>query len=67
MLPSENRSHGAEVFACVGTCWGGYMVARLSGKFLDAITSLDWGYESEYVSQSVNFHFQSVSIRCYRI
>ena len=25
------RSHGATVFGCVGTCWGGYMVARLSG------------------------------------
>eukprot|EP00090_Calanus_glacialis_P010734 TRINITY_DN19192_c0_g1_i1.p1 TRINITY_DN19192_c0_g1~~TRINITY_DN19192_c0_g1_i1.p1 ORF type:complete len:253 (-),score=69.10 TRINITY_DN19192_c0_g1_i1:79-837(-) len=29
------RSHGAEVFGCVGTCWGGYMVMRLSayGEF----------------------------------
>ena len=28
------RSHGAEVFGCVGTCWGGYMVTRLSGEIL---------------------------------
>jgi len=29
------RSNGAEVFGCVGTCWGGYMVMRLSayGEF----------------------------------
>ena len=29
------RSQGAEVFGCVGTCWGGYMVMRLSayGEF----------------------------------
>jgi len=29
------RAHGAEVFGAVGTCWGGYMVLRLSsyGEF----------------------------------
>ena len=24
------RSQGAKVFGCAGTCWGGYMVMRLS-------------------------------------
>jgi len=31
MILPYARSHGATVFGCVGTCWGGYMVARLSG------------------------------------
>ena len=38
-------------------------------EFLDAIASVDWGYESESISQSVSIsHFPPVTIvRCYRI
>jgi len=47
------RSHGAQVFACVGTCWGGYMVTRLSG-YSDFKAGISFHPATTFIAENVN-------------
>jgi len=47
------RSHGAKVFGAVGTCWGGYMVARLSG-YGDFRAGVSFHPATTFIAETVN-------------
>jgi len=47
------RSHGAEMFACAGTCWGGYMVTRLSG-YSDFKAGISFHPATTFIAENVN-------------
>ena len=47
------KEHGAKVFGCVGTCWGGYMVARLSA-YTDFRAAVSFHPATTFIAETVN-------------
>ena len=52
-VPRDARQHGATVFGAVGTCWGGYLVARLCsyGEFRAGVS---FHPATTFVAETVN-------------
>ena len=47
------RAQGATVLGCVGTCWGGYMVARLS-SYSDFRAGVSFHPATTFIAENVN-------------
>jgi len=47
------RAQGAKVFGCVGTCWGGYLVARLS-SYSDFRAGASFHPATTFIAENVN-------------
>ena len=47
------KEQGAKVFGCVGTCWGGYLVARLSA-YSDFRAAVSFHPATTFIAENVN-------------
>ena len=47
------RAQGATLLGCVGTCWGGYMVARLS-SYSDFRAGVSFHPATTFIAENVN-------------
>ena len=47
------KQQGAKIFGCVGTCWGGYMVARLS-SYSDFRAAVSFHPATTFIAENVN-------------
>ena len=47
------KEQGAKVFGCVGTCWGGYMVSRLS-SYSDFRAGVSFHPATTFIAETVN-------------